>query len=219
VIRSMTDIGQASLDIPQRTLAVRGKAGPVALAEWLFYELDKPTNPQALAQPSPNSATHEYRLSDGGEDVVRVFYLKQPKTRQDLQEIATVVRSMADIRRLFTYSASMCMVLRGTAVQIALSEWLISELDKPAIPQAVAQQSPNPAAHEYRPSGTRDDVARVFYLTHSQTPQRLQEIATQVRSMTELRRLFTCNAPRALALRGTAGQIALADRLIEERDR
>jgi hypothetical protein len=108
--------------------------------------------------------------------------------------------------------------LRGTAGQIALAEWLINELDQP-IPEALAQQSPNPAAHEDRPSGTGDDVARVFYLTHAQTAQRLQEIATQVRSMTEVRRLFTYNAPRALALRGTADQIALADRLIRERDR
>jgi hypothetical protein len=59
----------------------------------------------------------------------------------------------------------------------------------------------------------------VFDLTNTETAQRLQEIATQVRSMTEVRRLFTYNAPKAVALRETASQIALADRLIKERDR
>jgi len=37
--------------------------------------------------------------------------------------------------------------------------------------------------------------------------------------MAEIRRLFIYNALRAIALRGTAGQIALADRLIQERDK
>ena len=36
---------------------------------------------------------------------------------------------------------------------------------------------------------------------------------------TEVKRIFTYNGPKALTLRGTAAQIALADRLIAERDR
>src|SRR5438270_364759 len=102
VIRGMTEIQQASADDAQRSLTVRGTAGQVAFAEWLFYELDKPTNPQTLAQPRPQAATREYRLSNNGDEVVRVFYLTQTKTPQDLQEVATLVRSMAEIRRLFT---------------------------------------------------------------------------------------------------------------------
>ena len=219
VIRSMADIRQASTDTAQRALALRGTAGQIALAEWLVNELDKPTNRQALAPQSQNSAAHEYRPSGSGDDVVRVFYLTHTETAQELQEVATLVRSMADIRRLFTYNAPRALALRGTAGQIALAEWLVNELDKPTNRQALAPQSQNSATHEYRLSGSGDDVVRVFYLTHTETAQRLQEIATQVRSMTEVRRLFTYNAQRALALRGTAGQIALADRLIKERDR
>jgi hypothetical protein len=60
---------------------------------------------------------------------------------------------------------------------------------------------------------------RVFFLTRAESQQRLQEIATEVRSTTEVKRIFIYNAPRAMALRGTAAQIALADRLITERDR
>src|SRR5207249_8122781 len=106
-------------------------------------------------------------------------------------------------------SASKAMVLRGTADQMAVADWLFNDLDK---------QSRSPGMHEYRLPGSGDDVVRVFYLTHAGTPQQLQEIATQVRSMAEIRRLFIYNAPRAMALRGTASQIALADRLIQERD-
>ena len=102
------------------------------------------------------------------------------------------------------------MALRGTADQIAVAEWLFNDLDK---------QSQNPGTHEYRLPGGGDDVVRVFYLMHAATAQRLQQIATEVRSMAEIRRLFIYNAPRAVAMRGTAAQIALADRLIQERDR
>jgi len=62
-------------------------------------------------------------------------------------------------------------------------------------------------------------VTRVFYLAHAGTPQQLQEIAAEVLSMGEVRRLFIYIAPRAMALRGTTRQIALADRLIQERDK
>jgi hypothetical protein len=68
-------------------------------------------------------------------------------------------------------------------------------------------------------SGTAEDVVRVFYLPHSGTVQHFQEIATFVRSTTQIRRAFTYNAPRALTLRGTADQIAQANQLIQERDK
>ncbi|MGH9720246.1 MAG: hypothetical protein ACRD8O_08540 [Bryobacteraceae bacterium] len=80
-------------------------------------------------------------------------------------------------------------------------------------------QGQSAGAAEHRLTGVGDDVVRVFYLTRAETPQRLQEIAVQLRSMTEVRRLFTYNAHRAVALRGTADQIARADRLIKEWER
>jgi general secretion pathway protein D len=48
-----------------------------------------------------------------------------------LQEIATNVRSVTDIRRLFTYNAQNAIVIRATADQVALAEKLIQDLDKP----------------------------------------------------------------------------------------
>ena len=45
------------------------------------------------------------------------------------------------------------------------------------------------------------------------------DIAVHVRSTAQVPRLFIYNAPMAMALRGTAQQIALADRLIKESDR
>jgi type II secretory pathway component GspD/PulD (secretin) len=291
MIRSMSDIQQLSVDMPQRSVALRGTSAQVALAEWLFNEMDQPKNRQTVQ----NLAPHEYRLSGSADDVVRVFYvantqtplqlqevavvvrsvatiprlftcnapraiavrgtaaqiafadwliqkldkpmdrnaneyrlpgggkdnmarvfyLSSAETLQDLQQIAVLVRSMADIRYTFTYSSPRALTIRGTADQIAFAEWLVKDLDMTAAERAIAQT----AAHDYRPTGNGDDVVRVFYLNRADTAERLQEIATQVRTMTAAQRLFTYTAPRALAIRGTADQIALADRLIKERDR
>ncbi|HYP07213.1 MAG TPA: cohesin domain-containing protein [Bryobacteraceae bacterium] len=63
--------------------------------------------------------------------VVKVFYIKNATTVQELTEISTTVRSVAEIRRAFTYNAQNAILIRGTADQVALAEKLIQDLDKP----------------------------------------------------------------------------------------
>jgi general secretion pathway protein D len=63
--------------------------------------------------------------------VVKVFFIKNATTVQELQEISTTVRSVTEIRRAFTYNGQYAVLLRGTADQIALAEKLIHDLDKP----------------------------------------------------------------------------------------
>ncbi len=45
--------------------------------------------------------------------VVKVFYLKNITDVQEFQEIATAVRSVTDIRRMFTYNAQNAILVRG----------------------------------------------------------------------------------------------------------
>jgi general secretion pathway protein D len=63
--------------------------------------------------------------------VVKVFYIKNATSVQELQEISTTVRSVTEIRRAFAYNPQFAILLRGTADQIALAEKLIQDLDKP----------------------------------------------------------------------------------------
>jgi len=55
-------------------------------------------------------------------------------------------------------------------------------------------------------------------LTHAGTTQRVQEIATEVRTATGIPRVFTNNTARIVTVRGSAAQIAQADRIVKERD-
>lgn len=64
-------------------------------------------------------------------EAARVFYLPNAGTVQEFQEIANALRTVAEIRRVFTYNAGRAMVVRGTPDEIAFVEKLVHDLDKP----------------------------------------------------------------------------------------
>lgn len=64
-----------------------------------------------------------------------------------------------------------------------------------------------------------DNVARVFYVQNTTSVQEFQELATAIRSVTEIKRVFTYNAQRAILVRGTPGQVALASKFIQDLDK
>src|SRR5205085_1077139 len=59
------------------------------------------------------------------------FYLQNISSVQELQEIATAVRALTDIRRLFTYNAQNAIIARGSVDAMSLLEKLLHDLDKP----------------------------------------------------------------------------------------
>jgi general secretion pathway protein D len=68
---------------------------------------------------------------DYEDQVVKVFYVTNATSVQEFQEIATAVRTVSEIRRVFTYNAQKAMVVRGPVDAVALAEKLIHDLDKP----------------------------------------------------------------------------------------
>jgi hypothetical protein len=200
VIRTIADIQQVTTNDDQKSVAVHATAGQIAMAEWLFNELDTQT-PQV-------SVPHEYRIPGAADDAIRLFYLPQTPTVQDFQEVATLVRTIADFRRAFTYNEARAFVVRGTAAQNGLAEWLLKRLD----------QAANPSSTEYRMPDTNDDVVQVLRLTHTASVQDFQKVVTNIRAATQIIRVFTYNTSRAFAVRGTADQVALAERLAIDLD-
>jgi hypothetical protein len=199
VIRTIADIQQVAADNDRKSVTVHATAGQIAMAEWLFNELDSP-----VAQPA---VPHEYRTPGTTDDVVRVFYLITAPTVQDFQEVATLVRTITDIRRVFTYNARHALTVRGTDAQIALAEWLVKEI----VPD------PPSSTHQYEMAGN-DDLVRVLRLPHTATVQDFQKAATEIRQATQIQKVFTYNRLRAAAFRGTADQIAMAERMAIDLD-
>src|SRR5580704_9280803 len=68
---------------------------------------------------------------DYEDEVVKTFYVTNVTSVQEFQEIATTIRTVAEIRRVFTYNAQRALIVRDTADKVALAEKLIHDLDKP----------------------------------------------------------------------------------------
>jgi general secretion pathway protein D len=87
----------------------------------------KPMSPNTIFVTNDNVT----KRRDYEEQVMKVFYLTNVNGPQELQEIVTAVRSVADIQRLFVYNSQNAIIARGEADRIALAEKIIADLDKP----------------------------------------------------------------------------------------
>jgi type II secretory pathway component GspD/PulD (secretin) len=196
VTRSTADIRELSINTADRSITFNGTPQQNAIAEWLVPQLD-------ISGPRPFGTPYKV----GAHDVVRVLYVNNAESPQQLMEIATVARSLAEVPRAFLYQPAKAIIARGTADQIALIEWLVPQLD------VTGPRSDSP---QHYVGGKTDDIARVFYLNHTQTAPEVQEMTTAVRSTAEIRRAFTYITAKAVVLRATADQIALAEFLIQK---
>jgi hypothetical protein len=208
IVRAMADT-PATFDAVKKTMSMHGTSAQIALAEWLLSEMDRPVAPT----PSPVPAIQPYRNERGQDEVVRVFSLAYAVSPVNLQQLTNLLRSTSDMQRMFPYNALKLLVARGSAEQMALADWLVRQLDRP--PGAPAQDA---GTREIRVSNTIVNTVRVFYLTHDQSPQDVQAIVSQVRATVKVQRIYPYNAQHAVAVSGTAEQIAAVGQLVKELD-
>jgi len=152
------------------------------------------------------------------ESAERVVQLTNTPTRQGFQEMATVLRTVAQISNLTTDSEHNSFDLHGTPGDLAMAEWMIHMMDRSASWQPSNQEMWNPAMREYRAPAGREPVARVYYLTNTTSPRGLQEIITVLRTVADIQKIFSYTPARVLAYRGSADEVELADWLIRKLD-
>jgi hypothetical protein len=211
-IRIAGDIQDVAVDFTAGTLTVGGTPDQLRLTEWILVGLDR-TLPIAA-----DAGIHEFRLSEGADNVVRLFYLDRGQTVQEFQEFATMLRTIAEIRRVFTYNDGKTLGLRGTADQMAMADWFANELtkSKPAPrPHSMSPEYLLPADPSPKPN---ENATQILYVENAATLQDFQQLATVIRTIAEIRRVFTYNTPRAIAVRGIADQIDFATWLFNELD-
>lgn len=143
-----------------------------------------------------------------GQEVDRTFKLTNVTTAPGSQEIATLLRTVADIRNV--NAAVGTLTVKGTADQIATCEWLVPRLDV-AVNTNGEQQ--------YAVAGNANDLLLVYGLAHTATTTGIQEIITTVRTVADIQKLYNVSAPRIVAMRGNAAQVALFKFLLVELDR
>jgi general secretion pathway protein D len=64
-----------------------------------------------------------------------------------------------------------------------------------------------------------EQVMRTFYLSNTVQPQDLTEIVTGLRQLLDLKRIQQLNARNAIVIRATPGQLALAEKFIQDMDK
>jgi hypothetical protein len=206
-VRSVTDIQRCFPMNLQKAIVMRGSPAQVKAADWLLGELDQATGPQTGGSP------HEYRLlaadwvTSSRDLVLQVAAVTHLETPQALQEATNLIRGMADIQRCFPVYPRMVLVIRGSDDQISLANWLLKQLDGPG----------GQGTQEFNVGGPSNQVAQVAYV-NTATPQSLLETVNEIRSRAKMQRVFPFNPQRAVALRGTADQVSLAQQVIQSRN-
>lgn len=145
-----------------------------------------------------------------GQQVDRVFQLKNATNVISRQEIASALHQLAHVEEPSIDNAAGTLTVKGTIDQLALIEWLVPRLD-------VAEGS-DPGPQEYRVSGDADDVVVVLGLMHTTTIYGVQEICATLRSVANMRTLAPVVVSRIIVLRDSASQIALAESLLPKMD-
>jgi hypothetical protein len=204
--RSIADIQRFFPCMMQAAIVSRGTREQTDLAEWLLTELDQPAESM-----KPGHREHPFP-ADPRASLAQVYVLTNTGSPQAIQQVVNGTRSMVDIQRCFPYNARKVLAMRGTSDQIAFADWLLGLLDRPA--SAAVDMD----AHEYRYNdGPRMSIARVFFLSHVDNPQQLQDVVNEVRTAAGLQRTYPIIQAKAIAMRGTGDQISRAEQMLKDR--
>jgi hypothetical protein len=210
VLRTVGDIATLSVDPATSTMSVTGSPGQIVLAEWLLHEMDQPVGGMPAERQIRETAVHEFRVPDGKDDVVRVFYVSHMDSPRSMQELLTVLRTVGQVQKTFNYSAVPSLAVRGTEDTIGWVAWAIHELDQTPGTQTAG-------THEFRSPDKYLPVSRVFYL-NDHTDKSMQETLTALRSKLFIQRVFNFRQMGALVVGGTSGDNEKAAQYIQQRD-
>ncbi|HWE49537.1 MAG TPA: hypothetical protein VG273_07105 [Bryobacteraceae bacterium] len=194
MVRTVADAPQSSVDSATSSLAFSGPLDGVNFAEWVLPLIDKATGEPGV---------REYKLRSG--ELGRVYFVPNAATPQAMQELLTVLRTVADVQRVYTNTASHAIVMRAPEWQALFADWIVGQLNKPS----QAKPDPQPAGFtvggpDYRGLGHE---ARVNLLTGMTGQRQNQEVLTVLRAVGDIQKVFSYSPNHALILR--AGDIDL----------
>jgi len=116
--------GRNSFNIDLSNTNLEDALDYLALITHTFW---KPISSNAIFVTDDNPTKHR----DFDTMAVKTFYLENPTTAQEFQEIVTAIRSITDCRRMYTAASLNAIVARCEVDKLALVEKLVHDLDKP----------------------------------------------------------------------------------------
>jgi hypothetical protein len=203
-VRTVLELPQVSVQMDARTLTVQAAPSNLALAQWLFQEMDTPAAP-----PPPALQVDRNPELTGGADQMRIFRLAHTDAAQAYQEMLNATRTIPEITKVFPSTRTWSMAVRGSQDQLNIAEWLLRQFDQPATPLGQPRAEANYSGID--PAGFQ---TRVLYFAHATSPQSFQEVVNAIRTIPELTKVFPITAQHAVSIRGTADRVALAEWLL-----
>jgi hypothetical protein len=205
IIRTVASAPQVSVDTATATLTFSGPAEAVNFAEWALPQIDKVAG---------DNAPQEYRLPSG--NIGRVTFVPNVQTAQDIQELLTIIRTVADVQRMFTFTSNHAIVLGGPDWEVAFAEWIIDQINQPI------QQKPDPTPREFTVGGPDfrglGHGARLNFLANMTSPRQMQELLTVLRTVGDVMKVFIYSTSHALVLRAGDSDLQRAEWIIQQLD-
>jgi hypothetical protein len=205
IVQSVALAAQVSVDSSTATFTFSGPADAVNFAEWVLPRIDK-----AAGDNTP----HEYRLPSG--DTGRVKFVPNVQSAHDIQELLTILRTVADVQRVYTFTSNHAIVLRGPHWEIAFADWIIDQINQPV------QQRPDPTPREFTVGGPdfrgMGHGARLNFLTGMTSQRQTQELLTVLRTVGDIVKVFSYATGHALVLRAGDTDLQRAEWIIAQLD-
>ncbi len=150
----------------------------------------------------------------------RTFHLGVFHTPQDLQEMATVLRTVTDITRLSIDSVGPSMTITADAEHLAVSEWVLKNLDQQPGDDAARSARFKLVTEHSMPVTVRDgeQFVRIFYLANNPTPMQAQELITVLRTVGNVAKIFNYSDLKAIVARGTKDRLQIVEWILSQLD-
>jgi hypothetical protein len=135
----------------------------------------------------------------------KTFYFTQPASPADITAMTTMVRTVADLQDITTDEKRLSMSTRGPIEKLVLADWLFHQVDRPGGPAA-----------EYKLTGEKEEVVRIFRVSPTATNPDITALTTAIRTVCDLQRLFPYASRQAIVGRGAPDKIAAADWIVRQ---
>lgn len=220
IVKTVASVLNVSFDRSRSSFTLRAPQNQLNLAAWLLHAADKPAGWQP--PQSADAGNEEYVLQGGGlpidnsVPITRIRYLRNSSAR-DAVEIQTALRAVAGIPLVAVCDRPRLIVLRGTATEARLGDWLIGQLDVPAT-TAAALRNANPYSNNFslppRANGA-EDIVRVIYLSPKTDAAGARSLGEKIRETTNTATVFSKSAPPVIVVRGDSTLLAQAQQIVD----
>jgi len=206
IARTAADLNRVFPFNSSMAIVVRGSSDRAKMTEWAVQQLLSP----------PSASVAEYMLADDLSRLpskrVHIYFLRKATAPIQIQEFVNVVRTAADLNRIFPFQQNPALVARGNDSQIELADWLVRSLDVP--PPGTGMVSDHVQIVTPYPDPATEQ--RVFYFPAGTPSAALQKVVNQLRSDTGSPRVFPFSEAAAVVFRGNPTQAAKAEEVARE---